>query len=73
MPRPTKTKKGKEEREMEWERTEEKGMKIFTFPVIAKQTFSETIKKSFQVLHLEDLVPYVCFMILRILTTIYAF
>lgn len=39
-------------------------MKIFTFPVIAKQTFSETIKKAFKHYILEDFVPYVYFMIL---------
>lgn len=54
-------------------RTEEKGMKIFTFPVITNQALSETIKKAFKCYFLEDLVPYVCFMILGILTTIYVF
>lgn len=68
-----KLKKSKEERGMEWERTGRKGMKIFTFPVIAKQTFSETIKKAFKHYILEDFVPYVYFMILWILTTIYVF
>lgn len=45
-------------------RTEEKGMKIFTFPVITNQALSETIKKAFKCYFLEDVVPYVCFMIL---------
>lgn len=54
----------KEKKEEEWnERVEEKGIKIFTFPVITKQALSETIKKCFCYI-LEDLVPYVCFMIL---------
>lgn len=58
---------------MEWEHIEEKGMKIFTFPVIAKQALSETIKKAFMYYISEGLVPYVCFMILWIPTTIYVF
>lgn len=58
---------------MEWECAEEKGMKIFTFPMITKQALSETIKKAFKCYILEGLVPYVCFTTLWILTTIYVF
>lgn len=67
------SKKGKREREMEWEHAEKKGMKIFTFPVITEQALSERIKKAFKCYISEGLIPYVCFMILWILTTIYVF